>query len=56
MPVLEAIKINAGTLQIMNERIDSMPHEKILNCYYYPEKNRGALEMILAESYAVRKK
>jgi hypothetical protein len=40
----------------MNERIDSMSHEKILDCYYYPEKHRGALEMILAESYAIKKK
>jgi xylose isomerase len=52
MPVLEAIKVNARALQIMNERIDSLPHEKILDCYYHPERNRGGLEMILAESHA----
>jgi xylose isomerase len=55
MPVLEAIKINARVLEIMTERIDSLPHEKILDCYYHPEQNRGVLEMILAESYAYRK-
>ncbi|OHD74243.1 MAG: xylose isomerase [Spirochaetes bacterium RBG_16_67_19] len=52
LPVLEAVKINARALQIMNERIDSLPHERILDCFYHPEKNRGSLEMILAESYA----
>jgi xylose isomerase len=52
MPVLEAVKINARALQIMNERIDSLPHEKLLECFYNPEKNRGGIEMLLAESYA----
>jgi len=54
MPVLDAIRINARALQIMKERIDSLPHEKIIECYYQPEKNRGGLETILAESYAKR--
>jgi len=52
MPVLEAVKINARALRIMNERIDSLPHERILDCYYHPEQNRGGLETVLAESYA----
>ena len=52
MPVLDAVRINARALQIMNERIDSLPHEKIVDCYYHPEKNRGGLETVLAESYA----
>ena len=39
---MEAIEINARALQIMNERIDSLPHEKLLDCFYHPEKNRGA--------------
>ena len=52
MPVLEAIKINARALQIMNERINNLPHEKVLECYCHPEQNRGGLEMVLAESYA----
>jgi len=56
MPVLDAIKVNARALQIMNERIDSLPHEKILDCYYRPESNRGAFEMLLAESYAMKKR
>jgi xylose isomerase len=52
MPVVEAIKVNARALTIMNERIDSLPHEKLLDCFYHPENNRGGIEMILAESYA----
>jgi xylose isomerase len=36
----------------MNERIDSLPHEKLLDCFYHPESTRGGIEMILAESYA----
>lgn len=54
MPVLEAIKINARVLQIMSERIDGLPHEKLLDCYYRPAENRGGIEQILAHSYAKR--
>ena len=50
MPVEKAIEINARVLQIMNERINNLPHERILDCYFEPEKHRGELEMILAES------
>jgi xylose isomerase len=55
MPVLEAIKVNARVLQIMNERVDAMPHEKLLECFYHPDKHRGGIEMLLAESYAKKK-
>jgi xylose isomerase len=55
MPVLEAVKVNARALQIMNERIDALPHERLLECFYHPESNRGGIEMILAESYAPRR-
>ena len=34
-PVLEAIKINARALQIMNERINNLPHEQVLERYYH---------------------
>jgi xylose isomerase len=56
MPVLDAIRINARALEIMKERIDSLPHEKLLDCYYHPEQNRGGIETILAESYAPRRR
>lgn len=44
------------SLSIMNERIDALPHEKLLDCFYHPEANRGGIESILAESFAMRKK
>ncbi len=50
MPVQKAIEINFKVLNIMNERISSLPHDRILDCYYDPESNRGELELILAES------
>ena len=55
MPALEAVKVNSLAMSIMNERIDELPHEKIIECYYHPEENRGRLEEILAESYRPRK-
>lgn len=50
MPVLKAIEINSLALNIMNERINSLPHEKIIESYFNPEDNRGEIEMILAKS------
>lgn len=48
MPPLKAIEINTNVIKAMNERIDDLPHEKIVECYYRPEENRGCLELILA--------
>ena len=50
MPPEKAIEINATVLRIMNDRINRLPHEDILACYYEPEEHRGDLELILAES------
>ncbi|PMQ01524.1 MAG: xylose isomerase [Dictyoglomus sp. NZ13-RE01] len=50
MPVLKAIEINTKVMEIMNERIEKLPHERILECYFDPENHRGELELILAES------
>jgi len=50
MPVEKAIEINCRVLQIMNDRINRLPHERILECYFEPDKHRGELEMILAEA------
>jgi xylose isomerase len=50
MPPQKAIEINTRVIKIMNERINSLPHEEILECYYNPEAHRGDLELILAES------
>jgi xylose isomerase len=50
MPVQKAVEINATALRIMNDRINALPHERIIECYYEPDKHRGELELILAES------
>jgi len=50
MPVEKAIEINCKILSIMNERINSLPNERMVESYYLPEENRGVIEMLLAES------
>ena len=50
MPVLKAIEVNMRVLAIMNERINALPHERILECAYDPAGHRGELELILAET------
>jgi xylose isomerase len=54
MPVEKAIEINTRALQIMNERIEALPHERILDCYFDPQNRRGDLELILAETMRCR--
>jgi xylose isomerase len=54
MPADKAIEINANVLRIMNERIDALPHEKLMNCFFHPEENRGGIEEILAESFRIK--
>jgi xylose isomerase len=49
MPVMKAVEINCNALSIMNERINELPHERILDCYFDPANHRGDLEMILLE-------
>jgi len=56
MPPLKAIEINTKVLRIMNERINNLPHEEIVECYYDPERQRGNLELILAEAKRKRLK
>lgn len=50
MPVKKAVEINIKALRIMNERINALPHERIISCYFDPEDTRGELEMILVEA------
>jgi xylose isomerase len=54
MPVEKAIEINKRALDIMNERIEALPHERILECYFDPKNHRGDLEMTLVEAMAKR--
>lgn len=48
MPVQKAIEINSLVLNTMNNRINSLPNEKMIESYFDPENNRGEIEMILA--------
>jgi len=47
IPVKKAVEINWKALTIMNERINNLPHEDILECYYDPVNKRGKLEEIV---------
>ena len=49
MPVTKAIEINSKVLNIMNERINSLPNEELIETYYDPENHRGDIELILAK-------
>jgi xylose isomerase len=48
MPLEKAVEINTTVLRIMNERINSLPNERIVECYLHPGKHRGEMELILA--------
>lgn len=50
MSAKRAVEINIKVLNIMNYRINNLPYEEILDCYYDPEGTRGNMELIIAES------
>lgn len=50
MPPERAVEINTTVLRIMAECINRLPHERILACYYEPDRHRGDLELILAQA------
>ena len=50
MPVETAIKINTKVMRIMRDRVMSLPHDRIVECYLDPRRHRGELELILAEA------
>jgi xylose isomerase len=54
MPVQKAVEINTRVLQIMQERIEALPIERILDCVEDPAAHRGELELILAEGMRLR--
>jgi len=55
MPSIKAIELNCRALKIMNERIDSLPHEQIIESYYDPENHRGDIESILLNMLKLKK-
>ena len=50
MPVKKAIEINVKALRVMNERVDSLPHEKLIDSYLNPNDHRGNIELLLIDS------
>jgi xylose isomerase len=50
MPVQRAIEINSRVLHIMQERIESLPLDRLLDCTLDPAAHRGDLELLLAET------
>ena len=49
MPVQKAVEINIKVITKLNERVESLPHDQIIDIYLHPDKHRGDLEMILAQ-------
>jgi len=37
-------------LNIMNNRINKLPHEEIIESYFDPENHRGDIELILTKT------
>ncbi len=52
IPVEKAIELNSKALNLMNQRINSLPNERIVESYFDPENNRGEIEDILIDSMA----
>jgi len=50
MPAEKAVEINCLALNIINDRINSLPHEEIIESYFDPENHRGDIELILAKA------
>jgi xylose isomerase len=50
MPVKTAVDINVKVIRKICQKIDKMPHDRIIDCYINPDKNRGELEKILMEN------
>jgi xylose isomerase len=52
LPVERALINSMDALKAMNDRINSLDHEKILACINNPEKNRGYIEAMLIRARA----
>jgi xylose isomerase len=52
MPVKQALINNFDAIRSMNDRINSLDHEKILYCDRHPNETRGLLEAILIRARA----
>jgi len=50
MPAERAVELNCLALNIMNDRINILPHEEIIESYFDPENHRGDIELILTKT------
>ncbi len=50
MPVKKAVEINTKVLNLMNDRIEKLPHEQLIACYLNPREHRGEIEMIMLDA------
>ena len=50
VPGLKAVELNCKALNIMNERINALDHERMLECYFDPANHRGQLEDLFLDS------
>ncbi len=48
MPVHKAVEINVAVIKKLVDKVESLPHDEILDIYLDPAKHRGDLEMLLS--------
>jgi xylose isomerase len=49
MPVETAVALNIRAIRQMNDRLERLPHDRVLDCFLDPAANRGGLEAILLD-------
>ncbi|MBN2152184.1 MAG: xylose isomerase [Candidatus Lokiarchaeota archaeon] len=49
MPVQKAVEINIKVITRLNEKVESLPHDQIIDIYLHPDEHRGDLEALLAQ-------
>jgi xylose isomerase len=49
MPVETAVELNIRAVRLMNERIERIPHDRLLACFLDPAAHRGGVESILLD-------
>jgi hypothetical protein len=53
MPIQKAAELSSRALHTINERIERLPHERLIDCYLDPASHRG-VEAILLDSMLPR--
>ena len=49
MPVETAVALNIRAIRLMLERLDRLPHHRLLECFLDPASNRGGVESVLLD-------